>query len=385
MKANQIYTLLNDVQKEAFGEQAIAVKDTSTLVSLGEYVFSSENEDNLDAFYRQLIDKIGRTYIKYREYYSDRFRGIERTPLEFGAVLQKVQIHKIAKAKENSAFKNQTGYYTLEKDDTDFTSQLFSKWATWSVDKVIYDYQMRSAFENEKNMGAFVNLIFQDMYNAMEVELENTSNLAIATAIASCFKVEKTNRNILAEYKALYPDSTLTKATCMTDVNFLKYLTMQLDLLITRMGKMSSLFNSAGADRFSRKEELRVDILSNLASSSATYLQADTFHKELVALPNYEEVVYWQGSGTDYSFDECSKIHITDESGTTIEKSGIVAFIYDREKVATCIEHFRTKSMYNPKHELTNYWHKADLGYMVDETENGVVFYIEDEVDEEEA
>ena len=39
---NQIYGMVNDCAKESMGAQAITVKDTATLVSLGNMVLSSQ-------------------------------------------------------------------------------------------------------------------------------------------------------------------------------------------------------------------------------------------------------------------------------------------------------------------------------------------------------
>jgi hypothetical protein len=39
---NQIYTLINEVAKQTFGESAVTVTDTSTLVALGDKVLSSD-------------------------------------------------------------------------------------------------------------------------------------------------------------------------------------------------------------------------------------------------------------------------------------------------------------------------------------------------------
>ena len=63
---NQIYTMVNDSAQEALGAKAIAVKDTGTLVSLGDQVFSSDT--NKEQFYKALTDRIGRTVIAVRAY-----------------------------------------------------------------------------------------------------------------------------------------------------------------------------------------------------------------------------------------------------------------------------------------------------------------------------
>ena len=43
-KVEQIYTLVNETAKESMGEKAIAVKDVSSLIALGDSVLSSASD-----------------------------------------------------------------------------------------------------------------------------------------------------------------------------------------------------------------------------------------------------------------------------------------------------------------------------------------------------
>ena len=145
---------------------------------------------------------------------------------------------------------------------------------------------------------------------------------------------------------------------------------------------MSSLFNTAGADRFTKDSDLVVKVLADYSTATSSYLESNTYHKELVALPMYEEVPYWQASGTGYSFEDTSKVAISQSDVTSfnVTQSGIIAFIRDKEKCGVSYDRYRVKSIYNPLGERTHYAYKADKGYYVDETENGIVFYVADEV-----
>lgn len=380
MNANQVYSLVNGITAEVLGKSAITVKDTAGLVSLGNTILSTDT--NKDAFYSKLADRIGKVYIKYRKYVTDARKTLYMSPLDFGIALQKVQTKTVAPAVENNAWKNQSNPFAKSSDTTDIEQRIFSKLGTWEVEtKIVYDYQLKTAFVNEQNFASFTNLIFNDMYNAMELQLEATANLCRATAIAQCIKGSKSSvkRNLLAEFKAIFTDSTLTADDCLYDVDFLKYATREINLVTKRMQKMTSLFVPAGAyDRFTDKSDIVVDVLTDFGTASTSYLQADTFHKELVALPMYNEVPYWQGTGTAYDFESTSKIHITDEAEDETEQSGIIAFVRDKEVCGCLIDNIRTKSIYNPASECTNYFHKADWGMYVDPTEQAVVFYVAD-------
>lgn len=371
---NQIYDLLNNVTREMTGGSPITVKDTSTLVSLGDSILSSDT--TTEQFYSKLVDKIGLTYVKYRELTKDALSDILRTPMDFGIILQKVNTSEIARAVENGSWTNQKNPFENEKDTTKITSSLFSKIATWELDKIIYDYQLKTAFKSATEMGAFIQLVFTDMYNGMELALRDCANLCVATSIGDCLASNKNTvkRNLLAEYNLVTKES-LTVDSCMRSLNFLKYASREINLVVKRMHDVSTLFNSKGYERFTSDNELNIRMLADFSTACSSYLEADTFHKELVALPHYKEVSYWQGLGESGSFSDVSTIKVT--NGTiNVEQSGVLAFISDKERQGVMIDKIRTKTMYNPASELTNYFHKADIGMYMDNSEQGVVFYI---------
>lgn len=377
----QIYALVNAVASEALGQSAIVAKNTSSFISLGDQILSTST--NRDAFYNRLPDVIGRAYIKYKAYEIAKDKRIYKTPLEFGMALQKIQTGSLAQAKNNDSWAQNPDPFADGVDDTDVVCQIFAKRGTFSIDKVIYDYQLDTAFKSESDFGSFVNLVFQDMYNAMENDLHQLSKLCVATAIATCINAESTHptvsRNLLKEYNDAHTSATLTVAEALESLPFLKFASRQINLAVKRMREMSSLFNSAGADRFTSEGDVVVEILSDFATATSSYLESDTYHKELVALPMYAEINSWQGTGTDYGFDSTSSINITAGDGSqqfTVEANGVIAFVRDVEKCGIMYDRVRTKSMYNATGERTHYSHKCDKGYYVDTTENGVVFYL---------
>ena len=158
---------------------------------------------------------------------------------------------------------------------------------------------------------------------------------------------------------------------------------MEINIVVQNMKVMSTLYNAEDIPRFTPNDKLVVEILGQFASATASYLESDTYHNELVKLPRYEEVPYWQGTGTSFAFDDVSKIDIQsselvtpqNETGT-ISQTGIIAFVHDYDAVASIIYRRRSNSIYNPRAERFNIFEKADKGYAVDLSENGVVFYM---------
>lgn len=381
MNVNQIYELINTVASESIGASAITVTDTSSLVSLGNQIFSSDTD--LDAFYAKLPDVIGRVWVKYMEITRNK-RGIQRKPIEFGIILEKISTYRIAQAENNETWVKQANPYAPEKmeDKTNFSVNLFSKIATFSIDKVIYEHQLKSAFQSAEKMGAFIELIFADMRNGMIKALNNTDRLCESTAIAqSLTSTNLTHRNLLKEYNTL-TNAGLTISNCRRDKDFILWCVKTIKETIARAKELSVLYTVNGAERELDDNSLRLHVLSDFASDMMIYAQSSTYHKELVELYGYEEVPMWQAMGTTASFEEMSKIAIENGEGINIEQSGIICHLYHYDRMGSMIDRIRTKSDYIPTAERTLYSHKAEIGYFVAPDEIGVVFYIAEDNDD---
>ena len=154
---------------------------------------------------------------------------------------------------------------------------------------------------------------------------------------------------------------------------------MEIKKTITNLSKMSTVFNTQSYETFTSKDNLVVEMLTHFVSAYDVYLQADTFHNEITSLPKYEEVPFWQSSGSAFSFSDCSKIKIAHNdinSGTATEQGGIICFLHDVENVACYFGNKRSWEMVNPRSEVVIHGEKAEKGFAIDGHANAVVFYI---------
>lgn len=383
---NQIYGMVNSAGEQALGASAVKVTDTSSLVAFGNQVLSSLT--NREKFYNAIVDRIAKTVIAVRDYKAKK-RSVRKDELEWGLAIQKISF-KDREAVENPTYETATQADPFDVEiQTEAVNSLFYEMATYSFEDSVPDLQLRTAFLDGASMGAFIAGIYTNMYNAEERAIENLDNLAVATNIAGVLKKGKSSqkRNPLAEYNTKYGKS-LTVATCLADMDFLKYATREILLATRNIQKPSHAFNiTTDITRHTPAEKLVVEVLGQFGSACDTYLQADVYHNELTALPSFEEVAYWQGEGQDgFAFADVSKIMIknTKIDENAIEQGGIIAFIHDFDSCSTIINRRRSASIYNPRAERYNIFEKFDTGYAVDLTENAVVFYIADEADDAE-
>lgn len=375
---NQIFNIVNDVAKQTFGEKAISVVDTSTLVALGDEVLRSD--ENTENFTNTLVDRIGRTVFSTRAYTTDNAEGMVREPFEYGCILQKIYVD-LPDAKENNSWEIGKGNYTptfAPVIKPTLKQKLFNKQTTWEIDVTIPDFMLRTAFTSATEMAVLIDAIFTSMENMMQIALENNKNLTRANFIASKLHSNKPCGaiNLLHLYNTL-TSQTLTVDACMRDLGFLKWSTQQINLWAKRLSKMSTLFNDEGYKRFTPQSDLIVNVLQDYDSAINSYLQSDTYHNEMTKIASsYSTVPYWQGSGLNYTFEDTSKIDVKIDETTTITESGIIAVLYDRDAMGVTITERRGTTQRNNKDEYTDYFNKATYGYFNDLSENGIVFYV---------
>ena len=374
----QIYSIVNDTAKQTLGQSAITATDTASLVALGDQVLASNK--TTDLFTHTLVDRIGKTIFSVRRY-KGQMGGMVREPFEYGCIVQKIYVD-MPEAKPNNAWKIGEDDYKPEFAPVikpSVKQKLFNKITTWEVDVTIPDFMLRTAFKSANEMAVFIDAIFTSMENMMEIALENNSNLTRASFIARKLDANKPCGaiNLLKEYNTL-TGAKLKVADALRNSEFLKWASREINLWCNRIAKPSVLFNDEGYKRFTRKNELVVNILQDFASATTTFLQSDTYNKDLVALPMYETVPYWQGSGKTFSFADTSAINVAIAPDKTIKKSGIVAVIYDYQAMGVTITEKRSASQRNDKDEYTDYFNKANFGYFNDMSENGIVFYLEE-------
>lgn len=376
-KVEQIYALVNETAKESIGEKAIAVKDVSTLIALGDSVLASNTDT--ENFLNTLVDRIARTVFSVRQYESDT-EGMVRHPFEFGCIVQKIYVD-LPEAKENNSWEiGKDGYTPVFAPVIKPTAKqkLFNGITTWEVDVTIPDYMLRTAFTNETSMATFIDAIFTAMDNMMTLALENNANLTRASFIARKIHGAKPCGaiNLLHEYNTL-TNASLTVESALMNAEFLAWASRSINLWVKRMSKMSVLFNEENYKRHTPKDKLVVNLLQDFTSACDTFLGANTFHDELVKLPMYDSVAYWQGAGTSFEFNDTSAINIKIDETTTVAKTGIIGVIYDYEAMGVTLNERRSTSERNNHDEYTNYYNKANIGYFNDMSENGIVFYLE--------
>lgn len=383
MQVKQIYTLMNSVTSEILGESAVLAEDLSNIVDIGTAIFNASAVDN---YVRSLVNHIGRVIFVNRPY-SGNVPSVLMDGWEYGSVLEKISA-ELPDATENESWELTDG---ASYDPNIFykptvEAKFFNKRVTFEVPCSFTERQVKESFSNAAQLNGFLSMLYNAVDKSMTVKIDSlvmrTINNMIGETIKSDFgaaglatKSGVKAVNLLYLYNQRYGTS-LTAAKAVTDPDFIRFAAFEMGVYMTRLSKISSLFNIGGKDRFTPPDLLHVVMLADFKKAANVYLQSDVFHDNFTELPNAEEVPFWQGSGTGYAFQDVSTVNITTASGTAVNASGVLGVMFDRDALGVTNLDRRVTTNYNPKAEFYTNWYKFDAGYFNDTNENFVVFFV---------
>lgn len=399
MAYNQIYGMVNAATKQALGATAVAAVDATTLAEVGGQIVDSSNPAVFNAFVYGLMGAINETRIKAKSYNTGAKISMWRSEEDFGLYRRKIQRNNVRDAVENSSYKAQDADYYDGDLTANWTDRLFGLIAGFeSAPDIISRKKLARCFANPAEMAAFINMLDIGRMNDIKCNMESCEMLARATAIGSCFE----SANTAIDMGALYNTAT-GKATSHSnwiyDADLIRFIVTEMKRILPRLNSMNRIFNNhitdsvtgTRADRFTDPAELVIDIHADLVASMNGYLE-NTLISSFIALPGFNEVSRWQGTGTSASYADAQKVIITNDnlnantsdtthvsnSGKTVTCDGIIAFVHDYDKFGLTIQDLRTVTGNNTLQEMVTTVTKYDVAYAIDPSEQGIVFYVGD-------
>lgn len=372
------------------GEAMVVNEDLSNIVDVGKAVldYTGASNANYDSFVRSLIDHVGRVMLVDRVYASQA-PNILMDSWDYGSILEKVRC-EAPEARDNATWDLFNYPYDggaaypdpFELSKPSVTAKFFNSKATYEVPITIVDTQLREAFQSAEQLSSFVAMIENRIRMKMTL-----CNDALVMATINNLIGQKAARGRIINLLALYnagPNAggtPLTAANALTDKEFLRFASKTIAQYRKYLATASVLYNEGEYLTFTPSDRIKFIANTEFSKSLDAYLYSDTYHDEFVKLPGYEEIAFWQGTGTtnDNRLNIDVTVDLSEVTGLTkaeIANAGVLAVMFDRDAAAVCNQNYRVTSIYNPRGEYFNYFYKWDAMYMNDILENCVVFTI---------
>lgn len=390
---NQVATVLNTAIAMSTGSAEVGTLDLRGIIDNGN---DSSVIGSVEQFTKSLVNVLIKNWFtdsSYRSEYSDPF--FEDTE-KYGAIVQAISV-EVPEVKESSAWQNfgsgsgqvnKVGEYAIYLPIVD--CKYYGKTVSWELPICVTGEQWNTSFKGEDEVKGFVAYILMCIDNALVEHIENMNNM---------------NRNNFIAEKITYANSQGAKGLHIYDFveNFVKemgdptqamtveqFLASKDGLLFASekirtfkqyFKRMSTSFNTEAKKRFTPEDRMVLQVLTAFEERLNTVALSDTYHDDIVSMPNYQSIAYWQGEGKDsgaFTFDELSKIDVKIDTNTTVTQSGIVAFLCDKWAILHTIKSRRVAAKVFEPEDLTQYYYQFNDMYMNNLTMNALVFVLKD-------
>ena len=377
MEIKQIYPLVNEATNEALGVEALVQEDLGNIVEVGKAVF---NANAMDKYVKALVNRIGKIIFVNRVYEGSA-PSVLMDGWEYGSVMQKVSMG-LPEATENETWELVDGQSYdphIFHAPKGVVAKYYNKYVTFEIDMSFTENQLKMSFNSVTELNGFISMLYTQVENSMTVKLDELIRRTINNMIAETVHTNNGARaiNLLTLYKSAYPaDTTITAATALNNPDFIRFAAYIIKVTHGRMRTMSTVFNEGNQPRHTPTDMSHIVLLEDFASGADVFLQSNTFHDELSALPTAERVPYWQGSGTSYAFADVSKINVKTADGNVVEQGGILGVMFDRWALGVANIERKVTSQYTPNAEFFTNFYKYKAAYFNDFNENFVVFFV---------
>lgn len=387
MKVTQVAELLNTVAQELLGESIVVNEDLSNVVDVGTAIMNTN--EWFENYTRAVNDVIGRDVFVNRRY-SGRAPSVLMDGWEYGSILRKTRAG-LPDAEVNESWELQDGasYDPNIFHKPEVSTKFYNSKTTFEIAMSFTIDQAKSAFRSAEDMNGFFSMIRNAIENKMTILndalIMRTINAMIAETVYNEFSAGTYTGasgvravNLLYLYNQAYT-LNITAAEAITDPAFIRFASYTIKNYMDRMKTLSTLFNVGQTEKFTPEDRMKLVMLSEFKNAAEIFLYSGVgqFREDRLDFTSRaESVAYWQGSGIDYAFDSTGEINVVTPSGHSVDITGVLACIFDRDALGVSNYNRRTTTHYNAKAEFINEFHKADAGYFNDLDENFVVFFV---------
>ena len=413
------YALMNELLKQATGQKAIAVIDSSTFASAGELVLSTGMENVFNA----LNIVLNRLVVASRPY--DAKMRIVGTK-EVGAYsnrARKISFYSQFALPDGShntdLFTNlAAGYTSGDNGGASTKSQWeqhppmplemnFGGTHPWQYCITNYEDQIKIALRDDREFAAFVSGYLQEHANDIAQEQEGFYRMALLNRMAMTYDMSSDMPgaavDLTAAFNAFYNTSytgAQLRSTYLKE--FLAFFVATVrecsDYMEERTAKYHwSVPKTVGGDTFhilrhTPKSKQKLVLYTPLFNKAQAMVLPEIFNPEYLSIENYEGVTFWQNDYSDLDDLNRPKINVTPAiietdstdpaygtqvAGTAVALDYVVGFLFDEDAILAEMQLDRadTTPLEARKH-YRNTWNTFAKNAISDPTENAILFYM---------
>lgn len=381
---------VNSLAKQYIGTDALLADDLSNISDFGR-AFEDLDSGTKEIVKSGLVTLITEQLVIAKEYKGNEVDIIRsRGAYDPSAGIIQKNRPNLLQAEDDADVYNPPANSTsdpFKNNPINFETEYFYKPFQFRYQWSIPERWMTGMFLSRDKFNQFISTVDTSVKNSLTLNIDNITLSTLRSSIALNLHDGTSPRavNLLKSYNTTF-GTTLKAAQALQTPEFLRWCLNQISVTLDRLKIYSSLYNEKAYPNY--LADPNIVFLSQFENAAKQYLQADVFNKDLLELPGHSTVVSWKGlvdaKGSVPSFNSLSTVKDTfsvswKKTPISVNQSGVVAHIFDNERVGIYNLGMKTTSMVDPVGLKTNYWTHVFCSSITDPYENGVTFYIKDE------
>ena len=376
MKLTQISTLLNNTLVPNYlGQETTIAEDLSNVVELGTALADLDGEE-VKNFAGDFIVGVARNVMDTRRYNGETY-GLMNDAREYGGVIQRVKA-KLLSTSDSPIWTLESGqdyfdgtYYGIETD-----VKIYSKDTAFQIKNSIPTEMYKQYFTSADGVREFVAMIESTVDNTLTLNLNALAKTTLQQLIASA-SADRTIAllDIYNTQAGLTGGDALTASQALHNAPFLRWSAEQIVRLRDMTQDYNEKYNDATIQTFTPANDLRVTLLSEFARAIEFNMEADTFHRDLVSVGEYNTINFWQNQ-SDAMLPTLGvtaevKTQVGEESPVTV--SNVVGLIYDRYTAGLTARLDKITAQYIANGDYTTYFHHVANSRFIDTRNTAIV------------
>ena len=391
---NQIATLLNAIQRQATGQDAIAATDTASFVTQAQVTLKAGYDPVLSA----ISQVLSRTIFSIRPY-SAKFRGMMVDAQRYGNHVRKLNIgDKPFVEDDRSKLVDGQSIDQQVVNKPNLLQTNFYGENVFQDSYTIFKDQLDVAFSGPEEFARFLTLVTTNANDKLENSRENLARAMLANYIGAKLTTDTQNIedgsvvHLLTEYNAI-TGLSLTATTVYQPANFKPFMAW----VYSRVASLSALLTErlarfhvnptvGGAAKTIMRhvpyERQRVYLFGPAQYQIEARVLADAFHDNYLRYADHETVNFWQSPETaDTIYVTPNYMTATGEyaaAETAVQQAGVFGIIMDEEVMGwTPVNQWQAPAPFNARGGYTNVWIHETQRSWTDMTESGIVLLLD--------
>lgn len=376
MELTQIANLLNNTLVPNYlGQEVTISEDLSNVVELGTAIADLTGEE-VKNFAGDFIVGVARNVMDTRRYRSETY-GLMNDSREYGGIIQRVKA-RLLSASDSPIWTLENGvdyfdgtYYGIDTD-----VKIYSKDTAFQIKNSIPTEMYKQYFTSADGVREFVAMIENTVDNTLTLQLNTLARTTLQQLIATS-SADRTI-SLLTIYNTtmgLSGDDALTSDTALYNAPFLRWSAEQIIRLRNLTQDYNEKYNDGTVETFTPSDDLRVTLLDEFAKAIEFNMEADTFHRDLVSVGEYNTINFWQNSSADLlpTLGVTAEVKTNVGESDPVTVSNVVGVIYDRYTAGITARLDKITAQYIANGDYTTYFHHVANSRFIDTRNTGII------------